>query len=291
LVRVLRLIVALAAATAACVMARAAWRGPSRARARAHRTRDARRLPEQPRARLERALRDADVAMSPEDAVLTAATATVVVTLLAGAVNPAAAPLAFVGGVAAGPLGLVIARGRAQRAFLANLPAFVEFVAAQLRGGHTVSSALVTAADRPGPLGGDARRVQQRLALAATLPDALGRGAGERRSEPAAAVAGALVVAAETGGAAATALDGLARSLRDALGAQAEAAALSAQARLSAIVVGVAPIAYLVFAAATDPHAAATLVSTPAGRICFALGLGLDALGALWMRRITRSAP
>jgi tight adherence protein B len=288
---VLRLIVALAAATAAGVMARAAWRGPTRARARACRIRNPRHLPARPRAWLERALRDASVAMSPEDAVLAAATAIAVITLLAGAVNPAATPVAFVGAVAAGPIALVIARGRAQRVFLAELPAFVEFVAAQLRSGHTVPSALVAAADRPGPVGGDVRRVQQRLALGATLPDALGRWSGERHSEPAAAVAGALAVAAETGGAAATALDGLARSLRDALGAQAEAAALSAQARLSAIVVGVAPIAYLVFAAATDPHAASTLVSTPAGRICLALGLGLDALGALWMRRITRSAP
>jgi tight adherence protein B len=288
---VLRLIVALAAAIAACVMVRAAWRGPTRARARACRTREPWRLPDRPRAWLERALRDASVTMSPEDAVLATVTAIVVITLLAGAVNPAAAPVAFIGAVGAGPIGLVIARGRAQRAFLAELPAFVEFVAAQLRSGHTVPSALVAASDRPGRVGDDVRRVQQRLALGATLPDALGRWSGERNSEPAAAVAGALAVAAETGGAAATALDGLARSLRDSLGAQAEAAALSAQARLSAVVVGVAPIAYLVFAAAADPHAASTLVSTPAGRICLALGLGLDALGALWMRQITRSAP
>ena len=287
----LRLIVAFAAAAAACVMARAAWRGTVRARARASRTRAARHLPARPRAWLERALRDAGVTMSPEDTVLTATTATVVVTLLAGAVNPAAAPLALLGAMVAGPVALILARGRAERAFLAGLPAFVEFVAAQLRSGHTVPSALVAAADRPGPLGGDARRVRQRLALGASLPDALQRWAGERRSEPAAAVAGGLAVAAETGGAAATALDGLARSLRDALGAQAEAAALSAQARLSAVVVGAAPIGYLAFAAATDPHAAATLVSTPAGRICLVLGLTLDALGALWMRRISRSGP
>src|SRR5262245_57504992 len=272
-------------------MVRAAWRGPSRARARACRSRSVRQLPRRPRAWLERSLRDADVAMTPEDALVTAATTTVVVTLLAGAVNPAAAPFVFVAAVVAGPVGLGVARGRAQRAFLAGLPAFVEFVAAQLRSGHTVSSALVAAADRPGPLGGDARRLQQRLAYGAALPDALGLWVGERHSEPAAAVAGALAVAAETGGAAASALDGLARSLRDALGAQAEAAALSAQARLSAIVVGVAPIAYLVFVAATDSHAAASLVSTPTGGVCLALGLALDALGALWMRHITRSAP
>src|SRR5204862_539581 len=82
-------------------------------------------------------------------------------------------------------------------------------------------------------LRGDAPRMQQGIALGATLPDALVRWSAERRAEPAAAVAAALAVAAETGGAAASALDGLARSLRDALGARAEAAALSAQARLS----------------------------------------------------------
>jgi len=290
-VRVLKLAVAFVAACAALVMARTAWRGPTRSRARAVRARGAWTLPPRPRAWLERSLRDADVGLTPEDALVVAVTATVVVTLLAGAVNPAAAPLAFLGAVVAGPLGLVVARGRAQRAFLAALPAFVEFVAAQLRSGHTVPSALSAAGDRAGPLGGDARRMQQRVALGASLPEALGRWAAERRAEPAAAVAGAFAVAAETGGAAAGALDGLARSLRDALGAQAEAAALSAQARLSAIVVGVAPIAYLVFAATTDPHAASTLVSTPSGRVCLVLGLTLDALGALWMRRITRSAP
>jgi tight adherence protein B len=219
------------------------------------------------------------------------ATAAVVVGLLAGAVNPPLAPLAFVGVVVAGPVGLVVARGRAQRSFLAGLPAFVEFLAAQLRSGHTVTSGLLAAGERAGPLGADARRVTQRVALGATLPDALGRWASERRSEPAAAVAGALAVASETGGASASALDGLARSLRDALGAQAEADALSAQARLSAVVVGAAPIAYLVFAAAADPHAASTLVSTGSGRVCLILGIALDLMGALWMRRITRSAP
>ncbi len=60
---------------------------------------------------------------------------------------------------------------------------------------------------------------------------------------------------------------------------------------MSALVVGVAPIAYLAFASAVDPGASAVLVTTPLGRICLVTGLGLDALGALWMRRIVRSEP
>ena len=187
------------------------------------------------------------------------------------------------------PVGLALARGRAQRAYIAALPGFVELVAAQLRSGHTVSSALLELSERPGPIAPDLARMQQRIALGATFDDALSRWADERALEPVRAVAGAFAVANETGGAAAAALDGLARSMRDLLGAQAEAAALSAQARLSAVVVGAAPVAYLVFATAADPRSATMLVTTSTGRICLALGLAFDATGAWWMRRIVMS--
>jgi tight adherence protein B len=79
--------------------------------------------------------------------------------------------------------------------------------------------------------------------------------------------------------------------LRDQLGARAEAGALSAQARLSAVVVGVAPIAYVLFAAAADRRAASLLVTSSTGRVCLVAGLTLDALAVLWMRRIVRSEP
>ena len=103
------------------------------------------------------------------------------------------------------------------------------------------------------------------------------------------AAAGALVVASTMGGRSAAALDGLAASLRDRLGIAAEAQAQSAQARLSAVVVGGAPIAFVVFSAMVDPTAAGLLVGTAAGRVCLALGLGFEVLAALWMRRILRT--
>ena len=135
------------------------------------------------------------------------------------------------------------------------------------------------------------RRLVQRLQLGAPLVAALDAWAHERRGDAVRAVAGSLAVAAETGGAAAVALEGLARSLRDQLGARAEATALSAQARMSAVVVGAAPVGYLLFSAAVDPGSAAVLVTSTAGRVCLVLGVGLDALGALWMRVIVRSEP
>ena len=241
------------------------------------------------RTHVARALLAAGVATSPEDAVTIAATVVVVAALLAGAMNPILAPIVAVATVVAIFVALVLARGRAQRAYVAALPGFVELVAAQLRSGHTVASALRDLSDRPGTVAPDLARMQQRIALGAPFDDALARWADERALEPVHAVAGAFVVANETGGAAAAALDGLARSMRDLLGAQAEGAALSAQARLSAVVVGAAPVAYLAFATAADPSSATMLVTTSTGRICLALGAGLDAAGAWWMRRIVVS--
>ena len=64
---------------------------------------------------------------------------------------------------------------------------------------------------------------------------------------------------------------------------------LSAQARLSAMVVGASPLAYLVFSALVDPGSVGVLVGTGPGRVCLVVGLLLEALAALWMWRILAS--
>jgi tight adherence protein B len=123
------------------------------------------------------------------------------------------------------------------------------------------------------------------------MSDALATWPAEADLPEVRAAAGACAVAVSVGGQSAGALDGLARSLRDRLGAVADARALSAQARLSAVVVGAAPLAYLAFTALVDPASVGVLVGTPVGRVCLGLGLGLEALGALWMRRIVDGEP
>ena len=79
-------------------------------------------------------------------------------------------------------------------------------------------------------------------------------------------------------------------SLRQRLDAAAEARALSSQARLSAVVVGAAPLGYLAFSSFVDRRAVGVLVGTGVGRVCLVVGLGLEALAALWIRRIVGGA-
>ncbi|MEY2404355.1 MAG: tight adherence protein, partial [Acidimicrobiaceae bacterium] len=102
--------------------------------------------------------------------------------------------------------------------------------------------------------------------------------------------AAALGLGAELGGAAARSLDGVAGTLRDRNGIRREVRALSAQARASAVVIGAAPVAFLLVVAAADPGALGFLVGSGFGLLCLGSGVALDAIGAWWMRRIVAGA-
>ena len=240
---------------------------------------------------LARALAAADVALAPEDAVRLWAACTAAVGIVGWALAPALGLGAVLASVVGAPVMLRLAAGRRTALLVAALPGLLDDVAADLRSGGTVRSALDRVADGTGRLAPGLAVVRSRTRLGMDLVDALERWAGERPDPGFAEVAGALAVAATTGGRAATALTGLAASLRDRLAAEADARALSAQARASAVVVGVAPLAYVVFSAVADPGSVATLVGTPVGRACLVAGLGLDAAAGLWMRRLVRFAP
>jgi tight adherence protein B len=232
----------------------------------------------------------ADLAWTPEEAVEYWAIGMAAVALLAVALSPVFAVPALLAVVAGGPVALLLARHRRERVFAAGLPVALEQVAAELRGGGTVAAAVERLAATPDAVGGDLHRVHARTRLGVPLADALAGWPAEHDAPGVRAAAGALSVAVTMGGRAADAIDGLSSSLRHRLDAIAEARSLSAQARLSAIVVGAAPLGYLAFSALVDPAGVTALVATGVGRVCLVVGLGLEALAGLWIRRILRSA-
>lgn len=268
----------------------AARRADATARARALSPVHCWQLPARLRTRLEHALAQADVGLEPEAAVELWVGAIAASGVVAVAISTGLVPVALVLVATAGPAALWVLGTRARRRYAVALPLAVEQIAAHLRGGGTVSHGVSALADGDGPLAADLRRVRSRADLGVGLVDALAAWPVERDLPDVRAVAGALAVAESLGGRSAHALDGLAKSLRDRLGAAAEARSLSAQARLSAIVVGASPLAYLVFSALVDPGSVGQLVGTGVGRVCLVLGLALEAAAALWMRRILASA-
>jgi len=285
---VLTLVVACCGSVATLRLVRAARRVETGQHVRMLRDRRRWRLPPRARAWTIRALTDADLPVDPEAAIELwlgcTAGATVLGFVLASGLALPVGALAMV----SGPIGLQVARGRARRRYAAAVPHALEQLAAALRGGASPSEAVAAVGDGGGPVAADLRRVRARAELGLGLADALAIWPVDRPMSSVRAAAGAVAVATSVGGRAAPALVGLATSLRERLGAVAEARSLSAQARLSAVVVGAGPLAYLGFTALVDPSAVAALVDTDAGRVCFVLGLVLDALAIAWMRRIVR---
>jgi tight adherence protein B len=236
-------------------------------------------------------LRGTGVALPARDVIQLWLATTGAVAFVLAAVSPVMALAGVVMIVAATPAVPVALRRRQNHARIAALPSLLDDVAHHLRAGGTVLTALDGIAASAHAFAGDCATAVARTRAGLTLEHALIVWAGECGGPGARAVAGALGVAAQTGGQSAVALDGMAAGLRDEQAVAAESAALAAQARLSAAVVALAPLGFLGFSALTGGGAANFLTRSAIGRACFGCGVALDALAAMWMRRIVRVAP
>jgi tight adherence protein B len=182
-------------------------------------------------------------------------------------------------------------RGRGDARLEAALPAALESVARTLRSGGSIRQAVEEAAAMtPGPLGDELARVATSAARGVPLVIALEDLAGRRPLPGVRLAVAALCLGIETGGAQARAVDGVAATLRERLGVAAEVRALAAQARISAVVIGLAPLGFGAFAAATDPRISAFVFHSAPGLALVCAGVALDALGWLWMNRLSRVA-
>jgi tight adherence protein B len=271
---------------ATVALATAARRAPSVDRVRRLRPRTRLRLPAPVQVRLASALSRADIDLTPDDAVRLWLLAALVGGGMGFALSATAAVPVSLAVLAAGPVTLFWARGRGDARVAAALPGALDRVAAGLRAGSTVGEGLGGLAGSVSPLAPDLRRIEARTHLGVALVDALGQWSRERPLPGVRAVAGALALAVSVGGACAGALEGLGESLRARDASIREAKALSAQARLSAFVVGGAPVGYLLFASVADPGSLDALISTNTGRVCLVIGLILEALAAVWMRAL-----
>ncbi len=273
---------------AAWALARQARTATVRDRLRAHDVRTTSWLPAAVRAPLLRSLERAGVQTEPVIAVQVwaiAVGAAIAISLPFGATFVIVVALVALVGP---PAALFSARHRGRRRFDLALPDALRSLAADVRAGATLRGAIGRVSTSPSAVAPDFARIAARLRLGASVTDALHPWVVERSNASVRVVVGALGCVDAVGGAPGPALEGLAASLSDRVAVAAEARAQSAQARISAIVVGLAPLGYLVFSAAIDAAAVRALIERPLSRVCFLIAIGLDLLAVEWMRRIVR---
>jgi tight adherence protein B len=266
----------LAAAGAACGTARASARPLARLEAPAGRANGA---PDPCSARPARRRRAAT------------AVATVVGIGLAGALGPVPV-LAGVTSAAAVARGRARGRAGRERARLEQqVPPWLEGVAAGLRSGAGLPTAVLEASRAAAPpLDRSLAPVVAGLDDGVDLAGVLSGWASLPLDPSVRLVVGALGVADRVGGAAAEALDGVAATVRDRVAVRAEARALATQARTSAGVLVAAPAAFGALAAATDPRVLGYLVGSSQGASVLGVAVLADVVGAAWMVRLTHRA-
>ena len=204
-----------------------------------------------------------------------------------------AGSLAAIAAVAVAPR--VVRRRRArllERRMQEHLAEAVALIATAMRSGRSLLQAIEVSADELDPsVGATFRRLVDRTELGDAMDEAIDAWAAELGGPDARLVAGVLKLHRRTGGSLSTTLEELAGTLRSRRSAAREVESLTAQARLSATILGLLPIGFFLVLSVVARGDLEAAYETPAGVASIGLGFALQGAAYLWIRGLLRVEP
>ncbi len=176
---------------------------------------------------------------------------------------------------------------RHRRLLLEQVPELLEALVQPLRAGLSLSSALESAADElPEPFAAEARKAVNDIHLGVPLETALDELSDRCGSPDLRLASSALVQQRAAGGNLPQLLEALKSVMRDRATLTREVRVLTAQGRLSGYLVASLPAAFLAIECLFSRSAVQALFTQPMGWAILGVGLGLEILGLLIIRRI-----
>ncbi|MPQ97583.1 type II secretion system protein F [Modestobacter sp. I12A-02628] len=202
----------------------------------------------------------------------------------------AGGPLLGLVGAALAPLGayVVVTRAirRRQAAFLDQLDDALQLMAGSLRAGHSVLRALDTVShDTQAPIAEEFSRVVNETRVGRDLNAALEEVVERTQSDDFAWVVQAIAIHREVGGNLAEVLDRVSGTIRERGQLRRQARALSAEGRISGIVLLVLPFAITGVLLLVSPDYVGRLTASSGGLTALALAGVLMVVGAVWIRK------
>ncbi len=160
-------------------------------------------------------------------------------------------------------------------------------IAAAVRAGSSLPQALrYAAAEAEPPIASSLDQLVAELDLGVPLDRAIDGWARAMGTADGDLVAGALDLHRRSGGDLPAVLDQVTATIRERVGIAREVRSLTAQARLSAWILGLLPVGFFTFLWLTARDEIEGALSTPIGLACIVVGLALEGGAFLWIRSL-----
>lgn len=203
------------------------------------------------------------------------------------------------GGLGAGAVAPLIHRALVRRRVIrereqleGQLADVAETCAFALQSGQSMRQALETAIGEIGyPMRAELERLRDEVRMGIPLPRAIDQFANRIGTEDATFFATIVGIHLKGGGRLPDGLREVATTIRDRVALRREVRALTAQGRLSGAILVTLPLGFFALLTLVSPRDVAAATRTSAGRTMLAVGLALDGLAVVWIRRLLRVEP
>ncbi len=192
-------------------------------------------------------------------------------------------------GALAPRLALTSTMQRREAAFLTQLPDTLQLLAGSLQAGYGFMQAIDTVAkESPPPTSSEFQRVLAESRLGMPVEDALDSMAERLANEDFKWVVLAINIQRQVGGNLATLLQTVADTLREREQVRRQIKVLSAEGRLSAVILTALPFVLVGYLSVVNPEYLGSLTEVTIGKIAIVVALVLMGIGVVWMRKIIK---
>lgn len=170
-----------------------------------------------------------------------------------------------------------------------QLPSVVDFISSSLKSGFSLMQALNTVATEENPvIAEEFSRVLRDINVGKSYDEAFNKMIERNPIEEMEVLVSAILISKETGGNLTHVLDIVSSTMREKATITGEIRSLTAQGRLSGIILGCLPFAVFALMYCLNPAYASPLFTEKAGRLIILYGLFSQAIGVIFIRKIVK---
>ena len=182
---------------------------------------------------------------------------------------------------------LSMKEGRRKSEFAAQLPSTLQLLSGSLAAGYSLPQGVDTVVrESSGPMAAELNRAIVEARLGVPMEDALEAVARRMDSVDFAWVVMAIRIQREVGGNLAEVLSSVAATMRERERLRRQVEVLSAEGRLSAIILGALPLLFVLYLVLVRPEYIGVLITNPLGIAMIVVGVVLLIAGGFWLRKV-----